>query len=126
MITGRVNADFEPIVSIYLSDAGREPSQVDAIVDTGFNGWLTLPLRLIDSLGLPWRRTGRATLADGFEVTFDIYEACVIWNGKSVKIPIDESDSMPLLGMKLMDGCDLSIRVRPEGIVEIRSIAPAC
>jgi predicted aspartyl protease len=88
-------------------------------------GWLTLPPRLIASLGLPWPRTGRATLADGLEVTFDIYEACITWHGEAATIPIDESDSMPLLGMRLMDGCDLKIRVRPNGFVEIDPTEPA-
>jgi predicted aspartyl protease len=58
MITGIVNADFEPIIplSVFGSD-GKIYSQ-DAIVDTGFNGWLSLPTDLIAQLNLKWKRRG--------------------------------------------------------------------
>lgn len=124
MITGRVNRNYEPIVSVELRHAGSTVQQIDALVDTGFNGWLTLPPRLVASLGLNGLRAGRVTLADGSEVTLDIYEAAINWNGSDVTIPIDESDSFPLIGMRLMDGLDLRIRVQPDGAVEIRAAAP--
>ena len=44
MITGIVNADFEPIISLSLQGADGQIYTQDAIVDTGFNGWLSLPL----------------------------------------------------------------------------------
>jgi clan AA aspartic protease len=70
----------------------------DAIVDTGFNGWLSLPPDLIDQLNLKWKRRGRAILGDGSECVFNVYEALVIWDGDYLTIPIDEADSEPLVG----------------------------
>jgi len=43
MITGIVNADFEPIISLSVQGSDRQLYTQDAIVDTGFNGWLSLP-----------------------------------------------------------------------------------
>src|SRR5689334_2232060 len=43
MITRQVNADFEPRVVLTARAAGGQPQQVDAVIDTGFNGFLTLP-----------------------------------------------------------------------------------
>ena len=48
MITGIVNEEFEPIISISLHEADGNIYTQNAIVDTGFNGWLSLPPDLID------------------------------------------------------------------------------
>jgi predicted aspartyl protease len=42
-------------------------------IDTGFNGWLSLPPNLINQLNLKWKRRGRAILGDGSECVFNIY-----------------------------------------------------
>lgn len=42
--------------------------ETEAIRDTGFDGWLTLPPDLIASLGLMWRRYGNADSGDALVV----------------------------------------------------------
>jgi clan AA aspartic protease len=122
MITGIVNADFEPIIplSVFGSD-GKIYSQ-DAIVDTGFNGWLSLPTELIAQLNLKWKRRGRAILRDGSECVFNVYEAVLVWDGELLKIPIDEADSEPLVGMSLMEGYQLTVQVFKNGLVELSKV----
>lgn len=122
MIEGIVNADFEPIISLLISDSDGEIHSYQAIIDTGFNGWLSLPPELIDFLNLKWKRRGRAILGDGSECIFNVYEAVVIWDENYLTIPIDEADSEPLVGMLLMEGYQLMLQVMEEGHVEIRKI----
>ena len=43
MMTGVVNADLEPLLRLTVRDAGGQPHDVEAVIDTGFNGFLTLP-----------------------------------------------------------------------------------
>jgi predicted aspartyl protease len=52
MISGIVNTDFEAITSLSICDSEGKIYTQDAIVDTGFNGWLSLPPDLIDGLNL--------------------------------------------------------------------------
>lgn len=122
MITGVVNCDYEPILRISIYSNNGELYERDAVVDTGFNGWLSLPPDLVVILGLPWQRRGRAILADGSESIFDIYEATILWDGQPATIPIDEADSDPLIGMSLMDGYELTIQIVDSGTVTIKKI----
>lgn len=55
MITGRVNADFEPIIPLSIYDVNDKSYTQNAIIDTGFNGWLSLSLDLINQLNLSWK-----------------------------------------------------------------------
>ncbi len=42
MIIGSVNADYEPIIVLHICGADAKVHEQTAIVDTGFNGWLSL------------------------------------------------------------------------------------
>ena len=125
MISGMVNADFEAIISLSICDSDGKSYTQDVIIDTGFNGWLSLPPDLINQLNLKWKRRGRAILGDGSECVFNVYEAVVIWDGDYLTIPIDEADSEPLVGMSLMEGYQLTVQVFEEGKVEIHKISAA-
>jgi clan AA aspartic protease len=119
MMTGIVNAEFEPIIPLSVCDSDGKIYTQDAIVDTGFNGWLSLPPDLITQLNLTWKRRGRAILGDGSECIFDVYEVVVVWDWALVTIPVDEVDSEPLVGMSLMEGYQLMMQVFEGGQVEL-------
>ena len=92
------------------------------IVDTGFNGWLSLPPDLIGQLNLEWKRRGRAILGDGSECVFNVYEAIVVWDEDYLTTPIDEADSEPLVGISLMEGYQFMVQVFEGGKVEILKV----
>jgi clan AA aspartic protease len=122
MITGIVNPEFEPIISLSVCGFDGKVYTQDAIVDTGFNGWLSLPPDLITQLNLRWKRRGRAILGDGSECIFNVYEAVVVWDGVLPTIPVDEADSEPLVGMLLMEGYQLMLQVFEGGRVELSKV----
>jgi clan AA aspartic protease len=119
MMSGAVNADLEALLRLAVSDAAGQPHDVEAVVDTGFNGFLTLPPSLIGTLGLSWLCRQQGELADGSVMTFDVYVATVIWHGQSRRLEVEEADAQPLVGMALMKGSDLKIEVLPGGLVTI-------
>ncbi|MBE9212213.1 clan AA aspartic protease [Plectonema cf. radiosum LEGE 06105] len=122
MITGFVNVEFEPIIPLSIRRADGKVFKQDAIVDTGFNGWLSLPPDLIAELNLKWKRRGRAVLGDGSECVFNIHEAVVVWDDTLLTIPVDEADAEPLVGMSLMEGYELKMQIFEGGCVEIRKV----
>jgi len=59
MITGVVTPfDEATIRRTVRGPTGRE-HEIEAVIDTGFDGALSLPLADITALGLPWRRRSR-------------------------------------------------------------------
>ncbi len=122
MITGVVTASREPVIRLIVSGPQGQTQEVDAIIDTGFDGFLTLPSGLIVALGLPWRRRGRAMLADGSDSLFDVYEATVVWDGTPRRIAVDSVDIDPLIGMTLLDGHELTIQAVRGGRVVITAL----
>jgi clan AA aspartic protease len=95
MITGFVTAGREAVVTLTVEGSNGRTQEIRAVIDTGFDGSLTLPAGLIDALGLPWRRRGRSLLADGSESLFDIYEATIFWDGQRRRIAVDKVEVVP-------------------------------
>ena len=123
MTTGIVNVDSGPIIPLSICGSDGKVYTQDAIVDTGFNGWLSFPPDLIAELNLKWKRRGRAILGDGSECVFDVYEAVLVWNKNFLTISIDEADSEPLVGILLMEGYQLIVQVFEGGYVELNKVA---
>lgn len=122
MITGHVNTEREAIVSLVVRGPEGQEQTVEAIIDTGFTGRITLPPYLITALGLQYRGRGWVVLGDGSESQFEIFEAGVVWEGKLRQVAVDAADTEPLVGMSLLDGHELAIQVVPGGTVSIRSL----
>jgi clan AA aspartic protease len=119
VITGVVNDEGDAVVRLTVRGPAGKRRVVEVIVDTGYDGFVTLPRSVIDKLGLRWRRQGSATLADGSTVGFSVFDASVTWNKRVCPILVDEAETAPLLGMSLLWDHHLSMDVRTKGRVEI-------
>jgi predicted aspartyl protease len=64
MITGVFN-DREARVPLVVHGPNDHEQGVAAIVDTGFSGYLTLPLEVVEALGLERLGEGEALIGDG-------------------------------------------------------------
>ncbi len=125
MIQGTVNKDWEATIRLVVSGNGVAGTGlgIDAIIDTGFTGHLTLPMTLIDQLALSWRSRGHALLADGSLHVFDAYAATVLWNGLSRTVEVNAVETQPLVGMALLRGHTLRIDVVERGTVTIEPVS---
>jgi clan AA aspartic protease len=118
MITGIVNSRLEATIPLLIhGPTGQQ--LIDWVIDTGFNGSLTLPLNVIARLGLVWRSRSTATLADGSVASFDIYEAIVTWDGAPRNVLVETADTDPLVGMGLLAGHELRVEVKLGGAVTV-------
>ncbi len=121
MIQGVVNLRREATLPIVVSHSNRLQS-INAVIDTGFNGFLSLPSVIITNLNLPWSGSDVVTLGDGSETFFDLYTAMVIWDGQYREIDIAESETEPLLGMAMLYGYRLQVDTIEGGIITIAAL----
>ena len=123
MITGRVNASLEATVRVSLRSRQGGEKVIEAVIDTGFSGFLTLPSYLVEELGLTFLKRGQAVLGDGSSVVFDTYEAVILWNGRTRRIAIDAAEVDPLLGVRLLYGHEFSVEMIEDGDVVIQALS---
>ena len=121
MIQGVVNAAYEAVVTLSLQGPDGQAQDIEAVIDTGYSGFLTLPPGLIDGLGLPFAYMGQAYLANDAEVDFDVHYVTVLWDGQPRDIEADATGSTPLIGMLLLDRHNLNIEVERGGRVLIEA-----
>ncbi len=121
MIQGAVNADLEAVVPLTVQGTAGHAQEVEAVIDTGFSGFLTLPSVLVAELGLAFGGVGWAVLADGTEARFDVYDATLFWDGLPRRIYVYAAETAPLAGMRLLEGHDLHVEVESGGRVVIES-----
>src|SRR5207247_5067254 len=81
MIVGIVRGR-EALIRLTIRGFRGRQQEIEAVVDTGYTGWLTLPPTVIAALNLRWRSVGRGILADGSVTAFDVYQAKVVWDGR--------------------------------------------
>ena len=107
MIQGVVNGAYEAVVSLTLQNAEGPTLEIEAVVDTGYTGFLTLPPTLVNELALPFAYVSRAFLANDDQVEFNIHNVTLLWDGEPRDIEADATGSTPLVGMLLLDGHSL-------------------
>ena len=122
MITGSVNSNLEAIVRLTVTGKGSRKRQVDAVIDTGFTGYLTLPPGIITTLQLTWLGREHGTLADGRVDLFDVYRASVIWDAQPRPVEVEAADVDALVGTALLERHSLTIEVLSGGTVTIEPL----
>ena len=122
MITGKITANREAIIELEVIGSNQKREKVEAVIDTGFNGYLTLPNDLINYLKLQRAGSRRAALGDGNIVVLDMYLAKVLWHGQEQDVLALQADGGPLIGMSLLYGSRLVLEVIDNGDVTIDSL----
>ena len=112
MILGTVNDSYEAVISLTVQGPTGRAREVEAVIDTGFTGFLSLPSALATELELPFLTNESAFLADGSLVRFSVHDATALWDGRPRRVYVHLSDTTPLIGMRMLDNYDLSIQVR--------------
>jgi predicted aspartyl protease len=122
MIIGVVNAHREATIGLIVQEANGRGHDLDAVIDTGFTGCLTLPTALIATLGLTWRGYASAVRGDGSLQQFDVYAAPVVWDGQARVGEIDAAETDPLVGMGLLYGHEVRMQAIDGGMVTIEAL----
>jgi clan AA aspartic protease len=122
VIGGRVNASLEAVVQLQIEDSSGNLHTVDAVIDTGFNGDLTLRPAQISALGLPFLGALVGQLADGSLQRIAVHDAILWWDGSPVQVRIQAVESDSLLGTRLLAGHEVMIAFVAGGAVAVMPI----
>jgi clan AA aspartic protease len=95
---------------------------LDFVVDTGFNGYLTLPPQAVSAMNLPLHSSIPATLADGSQVLFSVYLATIVWDNVEKVVFVLASGNKPLLRTAMMKGYHLEIDFEDNRLVWLEKI----
>jgi clan AA aspartic protease len=123
MIEGYISPQLEPIIPLSIRGSLPPFRDIEAVVDTGFNDYLTLPIELISELQLQEIGETDVLLADGSTASTKLFMVCVLWQGEERFIPIQVGVGSPLIGMLLLYDTQVTINVRFGDIVQV-SVLP--
>lgn len=119
MIACNISSDRELVMPIRLLDANQHVHRVEAVVDTGFEGDLSLPPDRIRDLGLRFVQHIDMVVATGRTFRVNSYYGTAIWRGERRPIRILEAEGKPLIGINLMWGSLLTAEMTDNGAVSI-------
>ena len=122
MMYGKVDQNFEAMIRLVVGNADSKRHAIDALIDTGFTGFLSLPMAVINDLNLKLCGREEGTLGDGSLCTFDVYRGFVIWDGQLRRIDVNAAETTPLVGMSLLKGYRMQLDAIMGGAVTIRSL----
>ncbi len=110
-MTGRVDDQLRALVRVPLASSAEGPrTDIEAWVDTAFNGGLALPRAVAVGLGLPQEASTEAVLADGSTVALEAFGCYLDWFGGTYQTQVVVGDgAYPLLGTQLLAGRRLTI-----------------
>ncbi len=122
MIIGEWSPSGEAAVRLTVRGPAGE-RYIRAVIDTGFDGWLSLPPEEIQRLGLPQVAGAvEVELADGRVQITRLFKAVVLWDDEPRQVIVDEAPTEPLLGTELLKGHELRIHYTEGGRVEIEAM----
>ena len=121
MVRGVVNSRLEATVTLTLRDQSGRARVIEAVIDTGFSEFLTVPPEIVTGLELDHVTVADMVLADGSLERFDVFNVMVMWDGQARQVEAHESSSVPLVGMRMLEDHDLHVQVRNGGSVLIES-----
>ena len=114
---------LEPRISLEIAGPSLDFRQIEAVVDTGFNGWLTLTRDLVDELDLTSYGHRPSFLANGTRTLMGIFSALVLWSGQYRPVLIHQVESgRPLVGTSMLENSCLTIDMLEGGRVAIGPI----
>lgn len=120
---GIVDQNCEATIRLVIGNADSQRQVIDAVIDTGFTGFLTLPASVLASLNLQAYRREEGILGDGSTCIFDVYRGLVNWDGAFRQIDINASDTAPLVGMSLLYGYRVQFDAIEGGAVTIQALS---
>jgi clan AA aspartic protease len=117
VITGTVNRRLEATLPIRLFGLAGQQLDITAVIDTGYNGALTLPLASVSTLALALLGPMRVILGDTSQRALSFYSAEILWGSQRRVVRVLCVEGDPLVGTALLKGHRLEAEFEHAGNV---------
>ena len=122
MIRGTVFPNRQALIAVALLDTAGQFQSFEFILDTGFDGDLSLPRQTLQRLEILPEGRLPVELADGTRTTAHTWEATALWDGERRSVTLTESEEEALLGMSLLWGNHISLAAKAFGDLVIERL----
>jgi clan AA aspartic protease len=122
MIRGRVTDERAVVIPLGVLDNTGRSWPINAVVDTGFTGDVSLPTSTIRSLSLRPLGQRLFTLADGELSVMNAYSGRVLWHERQHDVVVIQSEDTAIIGMNLIWGNRVTLEARTDGDVSIEEL----
>jgi predicted aspartyl protease len=123
-ISGEVTSRREIVFPLTLAGPDGTSVDVNSVLDTGFDDFLTLTRELIAALGLEYVGSMPIMLADGQIVTTELYRVKVRWHDGFRTVSAQATDAGLFIGMAMIYGSLVTIEAVDGGAAIIEDMQP--
>jgi clan AA aspartic protease len=112
----------QPQLKVVLRIADYPDLEIGCVIDTGFEGALTLPISAVEKLQLPVVARINANLANDENVVTSVHRATIVWDGAEIEVPVLAIGRRPLIGTLLLNNYNLNIDFCDGGILSVETL----
>jgi clan AA aspartic protease len=123
VIHGIVNANLEATIRLHVAGPNGHRQEITAIIDTGYNGALSLPTATVTALAFLPSASRIVTLGDASQRILDFYTANIHWEEQVRRIRVLCVEGSPLVGTALLQGYKLEADFTVGGTVTLTPLA---
>lgn len=88
---------------------------LEFVVDTGYEGALTLPAAAVELLRLPFSHRILTNLADDSSAPVSVHRATILWDNQEWEVPVLAMGKRPLLGTLLLENHNIEMHFTEGG-----------
>lgn len=109
MMIGQISQGY-PVIAVPFQLPEMPAFELEFVIDTGFAGYLTLPVSAVEAMNLPFFYRMPANLANDSDIMVSVYQVTVRWQGELRRVEVIAMGKRPLIGRALLAGQYLGIR----------------
>lgn len=119
MAAGRIDANLEAHLELSVR-SGSTFRNIEFLLDTGFNGYLSVTPSLVKSRGLELQDAQSGITADGRIGYFATVDLTFLWQGRETTVRAQILDEA-MLGTRMLKDCELHAEWIVDGVVSINA-----
>lgn len=122
MIVGAIDPNLDARIELEIV-IECERKKVECVLDTGFNGFLSLPMPLVNKLGLKLGAVQSGITADGKSGYFDTVRTTILWLDEEKSFQAQVLDEA-LIGTRLLRGLRMEADWISNGVLRLQRLQP--